>query len=295
MLLLITGSGDGTSDMLCTRLGERVFRLNYDMFYEYRIKYSPDSWEIKNPTGHSISSSSLRTAFWWKAFNFFNEEVDSLLREEMKYICRELYNWSRLKASLRGNPPDFHNSCGKLNILAIAQKIFTTPKTLVIGGEGQVLPRFADQIVAKSLSSGASDSKKVLFTTAVDVEELNAKYPWYLQEKIASSADVTVLICGDQLFAFSRSRAALKGLDWRAEQDFDIQSEEWVPFEMTEDQIRDVRSFASRLDVSWGRIDFMLADGDLIFLEFNANGQFLFLDYFNKYGLHDAFVRYLQG
>jgi hypothetical protein len=46
--------------------------------------------------------------------------------------------------------------------------------------------------------------------------------------------------------------------------------------------------------VEWGRIDFLKSNDELIFLEYNANGQFFFLDTKNQYGLKDAVVEYLR-
>ena len=155
--------------------------------------------------------------------------------------------------------------------------------------------KFRSDTVAKALTSGASDSKKVLFTTKVNLSEIDNKYLWYLQDTIKSEADITVLICGEDIFAFSRSRKNLKGLDWRSEQDFNMFAEEWFPYELTEIEISKFKNLCQILNIDWGRFDLLVQDGNLIFLEFNANGQFLFLDFFNKYKIHDSFINYLVG
>ena len=293
MLLLITGSSDGTSNMLCTRLGDDVFRLNYDLFFDYNISLNVDSWEIESPSGRVIASENAHAVFWWKAFNFYPTQKDGLLVGEMKYICRELYNWGRLNHKLRGNPPDFHNHLGKINILGIAAKFFLVPKTTVVSGNGRLVPKFSGPVVAKSLSSGTTDSKKVLFTTEVKVDQLDLSYPWYLQTKVQSKFDVTVFVCGRRQFAFSRSRENLSGLDWRAEQSFDVNSAEWGRYTLSDRHEKKIADFCSALGVDWGRLDFMEAENDLVFLEYNANGQFLFLDYFNRHRIHDAVAQYL--
>ena len=78
------------------------------------------------------------------------------------------------------------------------------------------------------------------------------------------------------------------------EQDFTGQSEEWLPREHTTQETNAILNFCEDLTVDWGRIDFMEeADGKLIFLEYNANGQWALLDYTQKYGLIEAVIEYL--
>jgi glutathione synthase/RimK-type ligase-like ATP-grasp enzyme len=149
-------------------------------------------------------------------------------------------------------------------------------------------------IVAKSLTSGLITTDKDLFTTEVNLEKLDLNYPWYLQEKIEATDDITTFICGDNLFTFSRNRKELVGLDWRNQNDFFDDDQKWVPYELTKKEMNSIRSFAKKIRVECGRIDFLKSNDELIFLEYNANGQFFFLDTKNQYGLKDAVVEYLR-
>lgn len=296
MLLLITGSIDGTSDLLVSELGnEKVFRFNYDLCKDYTLEFTPDYWKITNPVGHSIDSNSVTSAFWWKAFNFYLMDEEAFIVEEVKYIFREIYHWCRLRSLTKGLPHDFHNHMGKMNILSIASKYFKTPKTLTtfkLGGLGSLgdMP-----VVAKSFTSGLTTTNKALMTTAVDKALLHPDYPWFLQELIDSKADLTIFICGDKQFTFSRDRSGLKGLDWRAEQTFDIESKEWVRIPMSEELQNSVTSFCKELGVDWGRIDLMEYEGEIVFLEYNANGQWVFLDFLGEHGLVKDVAKYLTS
>ena len=293
MLLLLTGSTDGTSDLLVSRLGKNVFRFNFDLYNEYELEFTPNIWCITNPVGHSINSNTVTTAFWWKVFNYYLLDQEQFIVEEVKYIFRELYHHCRLQGLARGVPYDFHNHYGKLNILNTAAKYFEVPETLAtfrLAGVGNLV---SENVVAKSFSSGLTTTNKALFTTAVDRRALHPDYPWFIQEKIDSTADVTIFVCGDRLFAFDRSRSGLKGLDWRAEQTFDAAVEEWYPFDLSIFEGKSVRALCKDLSVDWGRMDLMRRGGELVFLEYNANGQWVFLDYQQKYGLLDAVVQYI--
>lgn len=294
MLLLITSSTDGTGNILVDKLKKQIFRLNYDLFNDYKLELRPNSWVITNPTGHSISSENITSCFWWKAFTVPIENQDNYVVEEVKYIFRELYNWCRLKNLNKGNPFDYHNKFGKNTLLKIAEKYFNVPETLIsLNCEG-IKNLSKKQMVAKSLSSALTNTKASLLTTEVDVNKLDAKFPWYLQEKLISDFDVTVFICGYELFAYERSRKDLKGLDWRGEQTFDTNVKEWIKLGLTSEQQQSVFNFCDEINVNWGRLDFMKVDKTLIFLEFNANGQWLFLDPGNEDGLLDSVVNYLK-
>lgn len=294
MLLLITGSGDGSSDLIVSRLGRQVFRFNYDLFADYKLSFSPQQWEIENPAGLKISSRTATSVFWWKAFNFYLLDQEPFIVEEVKYIFRELYHWCRKRGLTKGNPHDYHNHMGKMNILSIADSFFKTPQTLATFGLHGAEQLGHRPVVTKSFTSGLTTTNKTLFTTQVDLEKLDPRYPWFLQELIVSKADITVFVCGERLFAFERSRLELKGLDWRKEQAFErTDSSEWKLFNLSAQVEKNIKSFLNQMGVDWGRIDFMLHEDDLIFLEFNANGQWVFLDYENKFGLLDAVIDYL--
>jgi hypothetical protein len=133
-----------------------------------------------------------------------------------------------------------------------------------------------------------------LFTTDVSDKLLDPKFPWFIQEKVEAIADLTFFIVGKNIFGFSRDRKNLKGLDWRSEQSFDINNDEWQHIPITDEISNKISSLNNDLQVDWGRYDFMLdTNNQFVFLEFNPNGQWVFLDYHNKYGLMDAVVRYL--
>jgi hypothetical protein len=293
VLLLITGSLDGTSDLIVEELGEKVFRFNYDLFNDYYLEFSPNFWEIKNPAGLTINSNTVASVFWWKAFSYYLTDQEAFIAEEVKYIFREIYHHCRLRGLSRGVPHDFHNHMGKMNILSIASRYFATPQTLATFSLAGVDKLGSLPVVAKSFTSGLTTTNKALFTTAVETNALHPDFPWYLQEKIESPADVTIFICGQDLFAFERTRTDLKGLDWRAEQTFDVDAEEWKPITLSHDECKNAWALCKDLSVDWGRMDLMRRDNELVFLEYNANGQWVFLDYKQKHGLLDHVVHYL--
>ena len=295
MLLVLTGSRDGTCDLLFNDLKDGAFRFNVDIFQDYRVEFGSDDWLIENPTGKIITSKTATRAHWWKAFNFTTQSDGQYVTEEVKYVFRELYNWFSIRGWARGNPPHFHASKGKLVILEVARRFFVVPKFLAGWGLSEVaVARMQGSTVAKSLTSGLINTDKVLYTTEVDPSRLDQSYPWFLQERIDADADVTVQLCGERLFAFSRNRAGLSGLDWRQEIFTpNHHRARWIPRSLTADEEDAIRGFGQSLDVEWGRLDLMQRGDDLVFLEFNANGQWAFLDEDGQAGLREAVITYL--
>lgn len=293
MLLVFTGSGDGTSDLLFQRLSTKAFRFNFDIFREYSVTLTSSHWSIRNPHGFEISSDTATVGFWWKAFNYFTDQ-EEFLDTEVKYVFRELYSWFKANGAVKGNSPDFHKERGKIFILGVAKSFFPVPETIV-GWGFKDLPATSQgkRYVAKSLASGLTTTSKALFTTEVDLRKLDPSFPWYLQEAIDAEADVTIFICGRKKFTFSRSRAGLVGLDWRNQGFRDKYAEEWQSRELSSLEKAAVDGFCLALGVEWGRLDFLEVQGGLIFLEFNANGQWVFLDQLDKVGLVGEVVDYL--
>jgi hypothetical protein len=223
---------------------------------------------------------------------FVDEE--KFIAEEVKYIFREIYGWFLARSITKGTNPEFHRFKGKIQILNAASAYFEIPKTVC--GWGSAIrseARSKKRIVAKSLTSGLTTTNKALFTTEVDCAKLDPRYPWYLQEKIDADADLTIFVCGKRYFAFERDRSGLKGLDWRNQEDSFNAEQKWTRFSLTKQHREAVSAFLHQIGVDWGRIDFLRTGSKLVFLEYNANGQFGFLDTKHEFGIFDTVVEYL--
>ena len=292
MLLVITGIGDGTVDVLVDKFSVPFFRFNLDDFESYTFEMSQDSWKITNPTGHSISSENATRCFWWKAF-MYQLSHDKYVKEELKVIAENLYSWFSRRGLIVGNPPYLEKYLGKLTQASIAKNYFKVPNQKICwGGLELSVEDPGKNWVVKSLSANLTDSGKALFTTEIKVNELDPKYPWYVQEKIESLSDITILCAGEKFFAFSRSRENLSGLDWRREQFTNPIT--WVPFSLDVKTRDNLINMLKDMDIEWGRADFLQVENELIFLEINPNGQWVFLDSQNTIGLVSEVADYIM-
>lgn len=295
MLLVITGSTDGTVDRLIHSIDGSVFRLNHDLLDQYDIFFNTTGWRISDPTGRQITSDTIHKAFWWKAFHYFRSDVDPMIRAEFKYILRELYGWCAQRGLVKGNPPTWHEYLGKINIQRIAEDVgFPCPKTAVFVG-ASAINGFPEDLVAKSLASQPAQDGKVLYTTRVKNGSFHPRFPWFIQTEIESDWDVTVFTCDGRHWAFRRNRSDLPGVDWRTEQDLNKSGNHWELFHLDESDVDRLNALSNQLKIEIGRYDFMIDrnTGSLVFLEFNATGQWVFLDYKNVHGLVESVARWL--
>ncbi len=290
MLLILTGSADGTVDRIVEQCALPVFRLNLDLISDYKISMSPDGWEIENPSGKKIDSHNATRAFWWKAFSYGLDQ-EWLFHEEVKYLFRELYSWFGHRHLIIGNPPEAEARIGKLRQLEVASKHLKHRSTQLRINDTFAIDSRKKYIV-KSLTSGLTTSSKAMHTQEVDPSKLDPKLLWLVQEKIDSTNDITVFVAGSTLYGFARSRASLTGLDWRKEQFTD--QAKWEPYSLSENDENSIRNFCSEIGVEWGRVDFMLTEEGLIFLEINMNGQWVFLDLQNDSGFISKVVEYIE-
>jgi len=289
--LLITNSHDVTSDHMVRRLGsDKILRLNYDLIRDYDIRISADTITIRS-AGLTVTGRDLKKAFWRKAFNgseIYDKEFDSYDAAEYKYLLRELANIFERRGCLIFNKYDVANDFGKILQLYIAKDFFCTPNTRIISKKSSFAVEPGH--IVKSLSSTPLDNKNVLYTTDVSGRTLKGGHLWQIQERVDADCDITVVYVYDTLFAYALERNSFEGLDWRKH----IQSPDnnkWRPFDLTEEQASAIKAFMREIGWTFGRLDFLLSNGKLIFLEVNANGQWAWLDLDCSNGL---FARMLE-
>jgi hypothetical protein len=107
-----------------------------------------------------------------------------------------------------------------------------------------------------------------------------------------AKSDLTIFVCGKKLFAFERDWSGLKGLDWCNQEDIFSSEQKWKLFSLTKNKVRPfqrsyVRSELIGASILGGQ------DRSWYFLEYNANGQFGFLDPKDEFGILDSVVEYL--
>jgi hypothetical protein len=290
VLIIFTCSDDGTVNRLEPLLEIDYLRINLDQPTTWSFVAGLNSWSLSSD-GKTVDESSRAFAWWWKAF-LDDFEIDAYAKAEIEYLTHELFHEFVSKEMFVGNDFLHHEYRGKRHYLNSAAQYIRIPRTLISQNGTIKLDR--DDVIVKSLASSAFSSKKVLYTTRVDQQRLDFRNLWFIQEFIEADFDVTIQIVGVNLFGFQRRRHPNETIDWRKEQNYSSKVREWHPVDFTSAEEKQIRSFIEIEKLDWGRLDLLRSlDGELIFLEFNANGQFGFLDPLNQLGLFTAVAKHL--
>jgi glutathione synthase/RimK-type ligase-like ATP-grasp enzyme len=180
----------------------------------------------------------------------------------------------------------------KLNQLAVAQRSkFRIPDTLVTQNPGEVLEfynRHRGQIIVKPV---VGTRGPLLFTQMVRDDHLNAPdsiraCPATYQEFIPGNRHIRLNCFGDRSFAFIIESAEL---DWRPDLKVPISS--WT---VPGDLHGKIRAVLEALNLEMGIFDLKeTPEGEIVWLEVNPQGQFLFLEGLTGEPLTESFADFL--
>ena len=106
-----------------------------------------------------------------------------------------------------------------------------------------------------------------------------------------AEADMTAVFVAGRVFAFTLDRKTFDGVDWRKH--INRQELNWTPTTLSEDLVAGIQGFMKAAKLTFGRLDFLLADDVAYFLEINPNGQWAWLDLEGKEGVFDAVIEEL--
>lgn len=287
-LLIITNSYDVTTDLLLDRLREGgVFRLNFDQFDKYEICFDQSGFRIAAPDGRTVLSEKVAKAYWRKPFSAEPDAqsigaANQYVHAEWRYLLNEIVNllWADNRFVLV--EPFAERRTGKLLQLLRAKSVFHVPPYEFVSNYAPS----AEEAVVKSLSN-ESVNGKVLYTTRIHPNDLDRHYPWFLQQYVPATHDITVVFVRGKMFAFRLERDFLgDSPDWRRHISPD---QRWTFFSLPTDVLRAVSIYMDDLKLSFGRLDLLLDDEERYwFCEVNPNGQFAWLDLSGEFGLLQA-------
>jgi hypothetical protein len=286
--LLLAHSFDATADALIGHLGtENIFRLNSDLIGQYRVAWSRRGLTLESPVD-SVTDAEIAKVFWRKPFQG-DWSGDPYAEAETRYFFRELFNFFDRQNKTVLVRPYRENEVGKIVQLLAAEGLFAVPEwhfrlNRPFGGGDRTT-------VVKSLSGNLVDAGHALYTTGVAAADLAPEYPWFVQTRVEAESDVTVVFVEGALFSFALARDG-KTVDWR--RDIGRKPQPWQPHPLPDRVSDNIRSLMQRLDLPFGRLDFLLAKGKYVFLEVNPNGQWAWLDLDDRHGLLSAMAERIR-
>lgn len=260
----------------------------------------------------TISLQDL-SVFWARrmafgAYSSVHPEDISYLNRERRHLFEGL--WGVLDdVPFKVNPgihPTAHRKAKQLGEAVAAG--FKVPKTIITNSRSKIIDTFgtSSSIVVKTFSaanwndgvSRAAWAKRIQ-SGEVPEEESVSLAPLIVQAAVQKRSDIRCVVFGRSQFYFSVSPRETRkddSIDWRVggtnSDQFVIEA--YVP----EASIRSsVDRFMQRCGAVHGSFDFVLElDGTLCFLEFNENGQYLWLEsLYSDARLFEASVGFLRS
>ncbi len=299
VLFLYTNSYDGTADLVVKRLGsESVFRLNFDLWKDYKLRIGPQEFELQNPVGRVLRPQDVAKVYWRKPAptrKIFPErhlsQEDCYVEAELWYTIRDLVNMFWQQGKLVLIEPFAEERVGKLVQMRVASRFFQVPDWRITRGFS---PAGIDNrsAVVKSLTLDRVADYSVIWATKVSPQELDPEAPWFVQEYVEAKADVTVVFVRGDLFAFELDRNFTeRSIDWR-EVSLDPGAPEWRVHTLPVPVAAAIREYMAAISLDYGRLDFLQrASGEYAFLEVNPHGEWGWLDAHGEFGVLQAILR----
>lgn len=298
-LVIFTNSTDGTSDVmleLARECGQSIFRWNVDLWRFYDLSFDGRRFLIRDPAGRSVDLAARETILLWRKPFLDQMEFDGLAPADEYQARLQVREWLNAVVSLAGSQgrvrlvdPHGDRRVPKLFQLQVASEFFLVPGShFGISGTPDAL---GSEVIAKPLGDPAVSDGRIFFTQRVDPTELLRPFPWFIQEAVTGGHDVTcVYIFGSCHFFVCDFVRGEDSVDWRVEINT-LQQARWKPLQhsrLVEWENATV-GLMTRLHLYYGRLDFILREGELLFLECNSNGQFGWLDDRESLDLHREF------
>ena len=277
MLLILTNSIDGTSDVLihlCAERGEPVFRFNIDLWLDYRSAWTPAGFAIRDPSGRTVASEEVSACLWRRpslqdtpAWRGGTAEDRSATEAELHAVVREIAESARASA-LRlveaSGAPGVRAVHG-----AVAAILTAVPEWSV--GWGFRWPQAKRMVKRFAPEALGAERDRHIFVQSVDAERLSPDFPWLTQEIAQGARDATVLYVNGRSFGFEMRLTRPSNCPWERRRS-NSDREHWRPGpcrRRTESHRRHMQRLGLRFG---GSISSRRWRDD--FLEVNPNGQF---------------------
>jgi hypothetical protein len=176
--------------------------------------------------------------------------------------------------------------------LSVAKELgFSVPRTLITNNRGSIL-EFCRQseAVCKTFTPfnmGWGVDQRVMYTRPLSVDDATLldefmAAPLIVQERIRKRFEVRTLFVGEEHFGVSLQSGyeKLGSVDWR---EHDLDDLEAAVYRHDRALHLKCLQMMKHFDIPTASFDFIVSEsGEIFFLEFNEEGNFLFLDYIHK-------------
>ncbi len=269
------------------------------------LECSSDGVSISlNGDQYSLNGFS-HCVFWWRLKPDFTRSV------EFKDIYQRIYwtrHWAHLQESIHRlsnarsvNRPQARMQA-RLKPVQLAKAVsigLTIPRTAI---SNAVPPRaLGDKIFFKPLTAdrpaeGASPLPDQFSRVELEALENSIGFcPGIFQEYCEKQYELRVCVFGDAVFPFAIDSQAVNGaeLDWRRVL---LPDKAVTETSLTTNEAAKCRMIVKELGLDYGVLDLIRnRDGELVFLEVNPDGQWLWLERQTGFDLSGPFAQFLAG
>jgi len=180
--LIITNSNDQTVDVLLERVPkesrEKIFRLNFNLFQNYKFKLSASDFYLADPIGRVCTLDSIKKVYYRKPRrNTRLAGEAAYVQEELWYAMRGFIHllWQNEKIVLV-EPHVEISRLNKITQLRAAQKFFYVPEATFELGMEPSSSKANSSVVVKSLTSTQIGNDEI-FTTQINPNLLDRSFP----------------------------------------------------------------------------------------------------------------------
>lgn len=299
-ILIITNTIDLTVDYLIDKYSNQInfFRFNTDRFQDYNIQITFEGTVI----GYTDKSSSLNLSecdsLYYRKISMpslddYSPQYQKMMQQEMMTVINGIAETAGAIAITR--PSIMRKADNKIVQLKIAKEVgFTLPRSLITNSDSAATSFSSERTaIIKPISFGKIvGTSKVgfiqtnLVNNEAEINELSCS-PAYFQSYQTKDYEVRLTIVNKQLFGV-RIDSSDK-VDWRKENAVLQYRKISIPLPIAEKCLDMMR----QLNLSFAAFDFIVSEGEYIFLELNANGQWLWLENELSLGIADALIKNL--
>lgn len=291
-ILVLSSQYDFSIDIVLRRLREMnvtYLRLNREQMSDLRISLDPvdrtltvRGLGIKSTIGPDMQSIWYRSPVFIRNTPGNKLAIDAQLsRSQWSAFLRSMMVFD--SARWMNHPADIYKAETKPFQLLVASRCgFLVPATTVGNDVQAIQKRFSSRIAVKSIDTvylREGNDALFAYTNIIQSYELSDanvhQAPLIAQVPISPKADIRVTVVGSSVFAH---RILINGTsaagDWRLHKRNEISYE---PYSLSDDVKTRCIALCSKLNLSFGAIDLIESEGEVVFIEINPTGEWAWL------------------
>ncbi len=298
------------------RRGMPFFRLNTDDFHaEYVVSTSADlgAVRVRDVWGRAVTFPDDVAAVWYRKpvppaapVAVTDVEAVRVVAAEVTEFLASLWSWP--VARWVNDPARNERAARKLPQLGLASRLgLRVPRSLVTNDPVEArafvagLPGAAACKSLKAYGYRDGEDERFIFARRVEATgfaaeaEAVAHCPTLLQEYVEKDHELRVTIIGERSFCcrIDSQGTGEARTDWRRADPFDL-PHRIVPLDATVE--RALRGMLEAHGLAYGAFDLIVTpQGEIVFLELNPNGQWLWIEMITEAPMAEAMADLLGG